>query len=89
LQLTDVMSPQRKIVGKISRTAAMRFMKDQGAFEQGCFQPEHVRAKRGQLYGELFEQGLIKSSHGGRTPVQSVEMGTEMILPSACYSQMK
>ena len=33
LQFTDIMATQRKIVGKILGTPAMRFMKGQGPFE--------------------------------------------------------
>ncbi len=58
LQLTDIMPAQRKIVGEISRTAAMRFMQGQRAFEQGSFGLEHVRVKQGQFGGEPFKQRL-------------------------------
>jgi hypothetical protein len=64
LQLPDIMTAQRKIVGKIPGAAAVGFMKSQGAFEQRSFQFEHIGAKRGQFRGELFEQTLVQDSHG-------------------------
>ena len=57
LQLTDIMPAQRKIVGEISRTAAMRFMNGQGApLSYGSLGLEHVRVKQGQFRGEPFQQ---------------------------------
>ena len=53
-------------MGEISGTAAMRFVEAQGALEEGTLQLEHVRAKRGELVGELLEQGFVQVSHGGK-----------------------
>ena len=58
LQLTDVMPAQREIVGEISRTAAMRVMHGQSAFEHGSLGREHVRVKQGQFRGKPFKQRL-------------------------------
>ena len=58
LQLTDVMPAQREIVGEISRTAAMRLMYGQSAFEHGSLGPEHIRIKQGQFRGKPFQQRL-------------------------------
>ena len=87
LELTDIMPAQGKIVGKIPGAAAMRFMHRQRPLEKRLFQLEHIRAKQGQLRGELFEQRFIQDSHGGRTPVQDTE--AIRILRPECYGQMK
>ena len=59
LQLSDVVPAQRKIMGEISRTAAMSVMHGQSAFEHGNLGREHVRVKQGHLRGEPFQQKFV------------------------------
>jgi hypothetical protein len=50
LQLTDILTAQRKIVGKISGAAAMRLVQGQWALQEGRLEFQHVRGKRDQLF---------------------------------------
>lgn len=48
--------------GRDFGTAAVCFVKHQRPFQEGSFQLEHVRAKQGELRGDLFEHAFIEDS---------------------------
>jgi hypothetical protein len=48
--MTDIVTTQRKIVGKILGAAAMRLVQGQWPLQERRLEFQHVRGKRGQLF---------------------------------------